>query len=66
MVPQKIRFKKAIAKKMQTFNCFFTKVFIVFTTFTGKEGQIINLIKTNEILVIILMRFTIALRKEPT
>ena len=45
---------------------FFTKAFIVFTTFTDKEGQIINLIKTNEIPVIILMRFTIALRKALT
>ena len=62
----KVRFKKAIAKKMQKFNSFFTKAFIVFTTFTEKEGQIINFIKTNEISVIILMRFTIALRKALT
>ena len=48
---------------MQKFNSFFTNFFIVFTTFTEKEGQIINFIKTNEISVIILMRFTIALTK---
>ena len=48
---------------MQKFNSIFTEAFIVFTTFTENEGKIINLIKTNESPVIILMRFTIALRK---
>ena len=58
------RFKKPIAKKKNAkFNSSFTKAVIVFTTFTEKERQIINFIKTNEILVIILMWFTIALRK---
>ena len=60
------RFKKAIAKKKkkQKLNSSFTKAFIVFTTVNEKEGQVINLIKTNEIPVIILMRFTIALTKK--
>ena len=62
----KVRFKNAIAKKMQKFNSFFTKAFIVFTTFTEKEDQIINFIKANEIPVFILMRFAIALRKALT
>lgn len=51
---------------MQKFNSFFTKAFILFTTFTEKEGQIINLIKTNETPVIILMIFTVALTKTLT
>ena len=62
----KVRFKNASAKKMQKFNRFFTKAFIVFTTFTEKEGQIINFMKINEIPVIIQMRFTIALRQALT
>ena len=51
---------------MQKFNSFFTKAFILFTTFTENEGQIINLIKTNETPVIILMIFTVALTKTLT
>ena len=51
---------------MQKFKNFFTKAFILFTTFTEKEGQIINFIKTNEIPVTILVIFTIALTKTLT
>ena len=51
---------------MQKFNSFFTKAFKLFTTFTEKEGQIINLIKTNETPVIILMIFTVAFTKTLT
>ena len=51
---------------MQRFNSSFTKAFILFTTFTEKEGLIINMIMTNEIPVIILMIFTIALTKTLT
>ena len=51
---------------MQKFNSFFTKAIILFTTFTKKEDQIINLINTNEIPVFILMIFTIALTKTLT
>ena len=49
---------------MQNFNRFFTKDFTVFTSFTEKEGQIINLIKSNEIAVIILIIFTTELTKK--
>ena len=48
---------------MQDFHGSFTKAFIVFTNFTAREGQIINLIKNNEVAVIILMIFTTTLRK---
>ena len=68
LVSQKetIDLKKTLQKKMQKFSSFFTKAFIVFTTFSEKEGQIINFIKTNEIPVIILMRFTTALALRKT
>ena len=62
----KVRFKNAIAKKGKNFSFSIKAFFIVFTTFTEKEGQTINFIKTNEVPVIILMRFTIALRKALT
>ena len=62
----KVRFKNASAKKMQKFNSFFTKAFILFNTFTEKKDQIINQIKTNEIAVIILIIFTIELTKTLT
>ena len=48
---------------MQKFHGFFTKAFIVFTNFTERDGQIINLIKNNEVAVVILMIFTTTLRK---
>ena len=48
---------------MQKFNNIFTKALIVFTKFSDKECQIINLIKSSEIAVIILMIFTITLIK---
>ena len=48
---------------MQDFHGFLTKAFIVFTNFTAREGQIINLIKNNEVAVIILMIFTTTLSK---
>ena len=48
---------------MQDFHGFFTKAFIAFTNFTAREGQIINLIKNNEVAVIILMIFTTTLSK---
>ena len=41
----------------------FTKTIIAFHNFTDKEGQIITLIKSNEIAFIILMIFAITLTK---
>ena len=46
---------------MQKFLKNFTKTIIAFPNFTDKEGQIIKLIKSNEIAFIILMIFAITL-----
>ena len=48
---------------MQKFLKNFTKTIIAFHNFTDKEGQIITLIKSNEIAFIILMIFAITLTK---
>ena len=60
---EELRFKNAIAKECIEFNVFFTKAFMVLANFTVKEDQIINLIKSNEIAVIMLMIFTRTLTK---